>query len=243
MYYSVFQHIRTLHIGSRVARNRGRYDDGDQEHLPAWWVRRLEKKGSRQDQASFDHGDNKSPAPASIYSSRTAAAASLDLCAPSIPWLKTEREAIPELQPRRVPASDRAGYQRAAAAPSLWALCSVLNHLAGLAQLRRWAIDDATCAAAVMDGPKDQGRHGMLYKLSDGSGPALALKVFKAGPQPADSGGDGEGSSDRLPVPLSLQVAPPSLLELFHLLRCRDIEQVMDGITNIKVPAANAQWP
>jgi hypothetical protein len=68
----------------------------------------------------------------------------------------------------------------------------------------------------------------MLYRFSDGSVPALALKVFKSGPQLSDAGGKGEGSSNGLAVSLSLKGALPSLLELFHLLCCRGIEQVTD---------------
>ena len=187
------------------------------------------------DGATFDHEDCKSPAPAAASSSGMVA--STELSAPPIPWLKMEREDVPELE-RHDLAGYSAGYQVAPAASNLWALCSVLNHLAGRAQLRRWTLEDAVCATAVMAGPKDQGRHGLLYKLSDGTGPALALKLFKACPPLADYGFGGEGGSDRLVVSPSLQAAPPSLLELFHLLRCRGIEQVTDRITDVELQAA-----
>ena len=112
------------------------------------------------------------------------------------------------------------GVERGEAA-GLEGLCGVVGRLAGQGHVRRWAVGDAACVEAARGGPLDEGRYGRVYRLGDGAGRTLALKLYKRRRRGAEGGDrdgrDGAGSGGR---------GAAGLAEMFHLLRCRDVEQV-----------------
>ncbi len=108
--------------------------------------------------------------------------------------------------------------------PGLGILCAVIVQLSARAELRRWTLFGSSCAEAVRTAPAEEGAFGRIYRLRDGPGSALALKIFKSfqGQGVRSSAGNEITASAGS---LSDTGRLSALVELFHLLRCRDLEQ------------------
>jgi hypothetical protein len=102
--------------------------------------------------------------------------------------------------------------------PGLTTLCNIVVKLSERANLKRWSLSEGPCAEAIRIGPQDQGAFGRIYCLNEKNGFKNALKIFKL-PSKRSSSSEQEGC----PWAASRTLA---LVELFHLLRCRDLEQV-----------------
>ena len=110
-------------------------------------------------------------------------------------------------------------------------LCKVVASLAVRASLRRWALCGASCVAAIASGPEEEGAFGRIYRLRDGPSSEFALKVFKtlqsrsARGSLASTACNSNGKS-AYGIQGSTLANIQALVELFHLLRCKDLEQV-----------------
>jgi hypothetical protein len=103
-------------------------------------------------------------------------------------------------------------------------LCAVVVQLSQRAELRRWTLYGASCAEAVRTAPAEEGAFGRIYRLRDGPSSALALKIFKS-IQGQIVRSSAENDSNTCAGLLSDACRLNALVELFHLLRCRDLEQ------------------
>ena len=127
--------------------------------------------------------------------------------------------------------------------PGLEPLCMVISKLAQRASLRWWILSSPPCAAALHAGPVEEGAFGRIYRFLDEhtSSSEYALKIFKipsSRPQPTQRYSNSEFDANDLVVsipgrPNATVSRLSALAELFHLLRCRDLEQVILAISTL----------